>query len=90
MAPTDRFPQLSALWLAARPSQLALIGLVYALGVGMAATAASGVPWARVGVGGTAVLLPAGLRPPTTVLAVGDDFVHAGASTVAWWWLALS
>jgi 1,4-dihydroxy-2-naphthoate octaprenyltransferase len=52
----DRFPRLSALWLAARPSQLALIGLVYALGVGMAATDAPAVPWARVGVGFAAVL----------------------------------
>ena len=53
----ERHPRLSALWIAVRPSQLALIGLVYALGVGIAATAASGVPWTRVGVG-VAVLLP--------------------------------
>ena len=52
----DRFPRLSALWLAARPSQLALIGLVYALGVGMATTDAPAVPWTRVGVGFAAVL----------------------------------
>ncbi|WP_245742153.1 prenyltransferase [Natrinema salaciae] len=32
----DRVPRLWALWAAARPSQLALIVLVYALGVGMA------------------------------------------------------
>ena len=33
-----RVPRLWALWAASRPSQLALIGLLYALGVGMAAT----------------------------------------------------
>ncbi len=31
----DRVPRLWALWAASRPSQLALIGLLYALGVGM-------------------------------------------------------
>ncbi|RNJ27512.1 prenyltransferase [Halosegnis longus] len=34
----ERVPHLWALWAASRPSQLALIGLLYALGVGMATT----------------------------------------------------
>ncbi|MDS0475522.1 hypothetical protein [Natrinema sp. 1APR25-10V2] len=32
----DRMPRLWTLWAAARPSQLGLIAVVYALGVGMA------------------------------------------------------
>jgi 1,4-dihydroxy-2-naphthoate octaprenyltransferase len=34
----ERAPRLWALWAASRPSQLALVGLLYALGVGMATT----------------------------------------------------
>ncbi|MFU8870292.1 MAG: prenyltransferase, partial [Natronococcus sp.] len=37
----NRVPRLWALWAAARPSQLALIVLVYALGIGKAAAEAS-------------------------------------------------
>ncbi|MBX0287242.1 prenyltransferase [Halomicroarcula sp. F28] len=49
--------QLRALWLAARPSQVALIALVYAHGVGMArALTTSAVSWPAVAVGGAALL----------------------------------
>jgi len=53
--------RIKALWLASRPSQLALIALVYALGVGMG-RAPTTVPlsWPSVTVGG-AVLLPVAL-----------------------------
>jgi 1,4-dihydroxy-2-naphthoate octaprenyltransferase len=58
---TDRTPRLAALWLATRPSQLALIGVVYTLGVGMATVLGSStVPWRPVGVG-AAILLPVAL-----------------------------
>lgn len=53
--------QLRALWLAARPSQVALIALVYALGVGMAlALSSPTVSWRAVAVGG-ATLVPVAL-----------------------------
>lgn len=42
MHPADRIPRLWTLWAAARPSQLALIVLVYALGVGMVAAGEAG------------------------------------------------
>jgi len=49
--------RLRALWLAARPSQVALIALVYAHGVGMArALTAIEVSWPAVTVGGAALL----------------------------------
>ena len=61
MTVTDRTPRLAALWLATRPSQLALIGVVYTLGVGMATVLGSStVPWRPVGVG-AAILLPVAL-----------------------------
>lgn len=57
MSVADRVPRLWALWAAARPSQLALIVLVYALGVGMTvALTARGVPWRTVAVGAAAVV----------------------------------
>jgi len=61
MSRSDGALRLKALWLASRPSQVALIGLVYALGVGMARTL-TGVPvaWDAVAVG-AAVLLPVAL-----------------------------
>lgn len=50
--------RLRALWLAARPSQVALIALVYALGVGLARTVpTASASWDGV-VGGGAALLP--------------------------------
>jgi len=59
MTVAERIPRLWTLWLAARPSQVALIGLVYALGVGMAAVV---VPTVALSVGpvgvGVAVLVP--------------------------------
>ncbi|MDS0259321.1 prenyltransferase [Haloarcula sp. S1CR25-12] len=61
MSVTDRLPRLWTLWSAARPSQIALIGLVYALGIGMArALTPAAVPWTHVAVGG-AVLVPVAL-----------------------------
>ena len=53
--------RLRALWLASRPSQIALIGLVYALGVGTGLTlTGAAVSWSAVVVG-VAVLLPVAL-----------------------------
>ena len=50
--------RLRALWLAARPSQVALIALVYALGVDLARTVpTASASWDGV-VGGGAALLP--------------------------------
>jgi len=53
--------RLRALWLASRPNQIALIAVVYLLGVGMGRTlTATSLSWLSVAVGG-AVLLPVAL-----------------------------
>jgi len=58
MSIVNRARWLRGLWLAGRPSQVALIALVYALGVGMARTlTAPAISWRAVEVGG-ALLLP--------------------------------
>jgi len=59
MTVADRIPRLWTLWMAGRPSQLVLIGLVYMLGVGMgdALTHPGTRSWFRIGVG-AAVLFP--------------------------------
>lgn len=53
----EKAPRLWGLWLAARPSQLALIALVYVLGVGTArALTAAAAQWTEVIVGAVAVM----------------------------------
>jgi len=57
MRDVNRPRRLWALWLASRPSQVALIALVYALGIGMARTlTATTGSWTTVAVGGAVVL----------------------------------
>ncbi|MDS0283725.1 prenyltransferase [Haloarcula onubensis] len=54
---SDAAETARALWLASRPSQVALVALVYALGVGMArALIGAAVSWDAVGVGAAALL----------------------------------
>jgi len=57
MSDADGLARLQALWLASRPSQLALIVLVYGLGIGVARVlTATSVPWLSVAVGAAAVV----------------------------------
>ncbi|MBX0324701.1 prenyltransferase [Halomicroarcula sp. F13] len=65
MAVPDKYPRAWVLWKSARPSQLALVLLVYALGVGMerARAATPVVPWTPVLAGaGVLVLVATGVH----------------------------